>query len=184
MALLYPDQGGWTVDEYLALDAGRHVEYSHGRLEFLPMPDEEHQEIVFFLVKALKAYASKAGGKALMAPFPVQLWKEKFREPDVVYMRAQNLRRCKERYWEGADLAMEVVSESNREHDTNTKRAEYAKARIAEYWLLDPGEGTLTVLKLVGTKYVRHGEFVRGQVACSARLPGFKVDVKAALEAK
>jgi hypothetical protein len=27
MALIYPDQGGWTVAEYLRLDIGRHVEF-------------------------------------------------------------------------------------------------------------------------------------------------------------
>ena len=34
LAGLFPDQGRWTVEDYLALDTGRLVEYSDGFLEF------------------------------------------------------------------------------------------------------------------------------------------------------
>ena len=94
IALLYPDQGSWTEDDYLHLDIGRHVDYSGGHVEFQAMPDEQHQAIVFFLVQALKAFASRHGGRATMAPFPMRLWDEKYREPDVLFMKEANLDRC------------------------------------------------------------------------------------------
>ncbi|MBI4601561.1 MAG: Uma2 family endonuclease [Planctomycetes bacterium] len=184
MALLYPDQGRWTSREYLELDAGRHVELSEGKIEFLPMPDEKHQAIVLLLVNALRAFAASRGGKAIMAPFPVKLWNEKFREPDVAYMRPENLGRCLGKYWEGADVVIEVVSESNREHDTETKREEYATTGIPEYWIVDPAAGRITVLKLEAPDYRVHGEFARGQVATSALLAGFSLEVGAVLDAE
>lgn len=184
MALLYPDQGGWTEADYLRLDIGRHVDYSSGYLEFQPMPDEKHQAILFFLVQALKTYAGREGGKATMAPFPMRLWEEKYREPDALFMKRENLDRCGPRSWGPADLVIEVVSESNRNQDLSTKREEYAQAGIPEYWLVHPERGVITVLTLKDGAYVVHGEFQRGQKAVSKGLAGFEVDVSSALDAR
>lgn len=184
MALLYPDQGSWSVEDYLRLDAGRHVEFSSGSVEFQPMPDEKHQAIVFFLVRALKRLASRAGGKATMAPFPVRLWADTFREPDVVFMRSEHLDRCTLKFWDGADLVIEVLSESNRDLDLHTKASEYARAGIPEYWVVDPDGRSMTILVLVEDGYATHGEFRDGQKAVSRVLESFEVSVTAVLDAE
>jgi len=184
MALLYPDQGGWTVDDYLALDVGRHVELDSGCVEFQPMPDMKHQAIVFLLVQALKAYCSQKGGKASMAPFPIRLWAEKFREPDAFYMKPENLHRCHLKHWEGADLAVEVVSDSNRKLDEETKRSEYARAGIPEYWLVDPACGMVTALVLGANGYETAATWGRGQVASAQTLRGLSIGVAELLDAE
>jgi hypothetical protein len=38
VALLFPLQGDWTEEDYLALDTNRMVEFVDGCLEILPMP--------------------------------------------------------------------------------------------------------------------------------------------------
>jgi len=184
MALIYPDQGGWTVDEYLRLDIGRHVEFQSGTVEFQPMPDEKHQAILFLLVQALKAFAARQGGKATMAPFPIRLWEEKFREPDAVFMKKVNLHRCQMKFWEGADIAMEVLSESTRDLDLEVKRAEYARAGIPEYWIIDREDRGITVLTLQGGQYAVHGRYTEGQRAASQALAGFEVTVAEVLAAE
>jgi Uma2 family endonuclease len=184
MALIYPDQGGWKVNEYLDLDIGRQVEFSKGYLEFQAMPNEKHQAVVIFFVMALKAFASRAGGRVTMAPFPMRLWEDKYREPDVLFMKEEHLNRSKGKFWEGADLVLEVVRDSSREHDLETKRTEYAGAGIPEYWIVDPERGTVTVLTLEGAAYTFYGEFRRGQKAASKVLSSFEADVTAVLEAE
>jgi Uma2 family endonuclease len=74
---------------------------------------------------------------------------------------------------------MEVVSDGteNRQRDLEIKREEYAQAGIAEYWIVDPQEQTVTVLTLGGTAYREHGVFQHGQQATSVLLPGFAVGV-------
>jgi Uma2 family endonuclease len=184
LALLYPDQGSWTVEDYLRLDAGRHVEFAAGHVELQPMPDEKHQAIVFFLAAALKAFARRSGGKATLAPFPVRLWHEKFREPDVAYMSREHVGRCRGKYWEGADLAIEVLSESNPEDDTEVKRVEYARAGIPEYWIVDPEAERISVLVLDGGKYLTTAEYGRGTTAVAHTIAGFEVDVGAVFDAE
>src|SRR5581483_10584772 len=105
VARLFPGRGEWSEDEYLDLSTNRIVEFCSGRLEVPALPTELHQDIVAFLYRALLAFVlGGRRGKVLFAARPVRLWPEKFREPDVLFMRAENAHRRHERYWDGADL--------------------------------------------------------------------------------
>lgn len=180
VALLFPNQGEWSEEEYLALDTNRLVELADGFLEVLPMPTLLHQLIVKFLHRLLDAFVVARGqGEALFAPLPVRLGPRWFREPDIVYLRPERMKKLRGQP-EGADLVMEVVSEGaeNRERDLETKRAEYAEAGIAEYWIVDPEEKRITVLTLDGKTYREHGVFRPGATATSVLLPGFGVPVE------
>jgi Uma2 family endonuclease len=184
VAELFPAQGTWSESEYFALETKRRVEFSHGFIEFLPMPTVLHHRILKFLFKVLEAFVTAGNlGEVLVAGVRVQLWPGKFREPDVLFMRAENAGRITNEYWKGADLVMEVVSGSDddRRRDLKTKREEYAQASIPEYWIVDPELGQITVLWLDGHTYAVHGEFKRGEQATSKLLPGFAVDVTTAL---
>jgi Uma2 family endonuclease len=184
IARLFPDQGQWSEDDYLALNTNRLVEFSHGHIEVLPMPTTMHQVIVAFLYEQLLAFVRpRSLGFLLFAPLRVRLWPGKYREPDVIFMRAEHTERCGNSFWDGADLVMEVVSDDDRRRDLDTKRREYARAGIPEYWIVDPLEGKITVLRLPEgvTSYIEHGVWPRGQKAASSLLPGFEVDVTAAL---
>lgn len=180
IAKLFPDQGHWGEGDYLAVSHGtsRLVEFSNGRVEVLPMPKTSHQLMVQYLSNLLLAFVSpRKLGTALFAPLRVRLRQGLFREPDVVFMRADNASRIGEDYWQGADLVMEVVSDENRDHDLVTKRAEYEAAGIPEYWIVDSRARKIIVLALREGKYRTHVEAGPGQSAESVLLPGFTVDV-------
>jgi Uma2 family endonuclease len=186
IAELFPDQGDWSEEEYLELDTNRLVEFSDGLLEILPMATTSHQQIVAYLFGMLSAFVNAGDlGTVLFAPLRVRLWPGKFREPDVVFMAKAHAKRIREEFWIGADLAMEVVSgkDEDRRRDLRTKRREYARAKISEYWIVDPSKETVTVLRLAGKRYVVHGVFEKGDVATSSQLRGFEVPVGAALGA-
>jgi Uma2 family endonuclease len=185
IAELFPPQGMWSEEEYLALPGNRLIEFSHGHVEVLSMPTTTHQLIMLFLYRALLAFtAPSERGTVLVAPLPMRLRSGKFREPDVLFMLKGNAHRVGDQYWEGADLVMEVVNDGDRRRDLEIKRHEYARTGIPEYWIVDPQLRQITVLKLEGQRYVVHGQFTWGQRAASHLLPGFEVDVEAALSAK
>jgi Uma2 family endonuclease len=186
IARLFPDQGAWSEEDYLALQTNQLVEFVDGSIEVLPMPTTSHQLIVQCLSNLLLAFVSARGlGRVLFAPLRVQLGKNKYREPDVVFMLATHASRIGEGFWRGADLVMEVLSADpqDRKRDLVTKRTEYAKAGIAEYWIIDPPEHRITVLRLQAKRYVTFGEWTRTQQACSALLPEFQVDVESVFAA-
>jgi Uma2 family endonuclease len=180
VAHLFPTQGNWSEEDYLALHTNRLAELSDGVLEVLPMPTTSHQLLVLYLYGLLLAFtAARDLGTALVAPLRVRLRRGKYREPDVLFMAKEHAGRIGEEFWDGADLVMEVVSDDpeDRRRDLVTKREEYAQAGIAEYWIIDPRDERITVLRLRGKRYVVHGEFAKGAVASSHLLPGFTVDV-------
>jgi len=165
---------------YLVLTdhTNRMAEYVDGKIEVLPMPTTEHQEIVLYLLFMLRSFVSaRKLGRALMAPLRVKVGEDQFREPDVVFMLQRNSDRVGNRYWDGADLAMEVVSEDGADRDLVEKRREYAEAGISEYWIIDPRALSVTILRLEGAQYILQSTaMAEGQVQ-SALLPGFSVDV-------
>ena len=189
VAQLFSAQGHWAEEEYLGLTTNRLVEFSHGDVEVLPMPSEQHQDIVFFLAGLLAAYVRNHRlGKVTIAPLPVQLWPGKFREPDIQFMREENAARRRKTHWIGADLVIEVVSPDDPRRDLEIKRREYAQAGIPEYWIVDPTTARITVLTLTGDsadefRYAVHGEFGGGELATSLLLPGFSADVDAVFAA-
>lgn len=180
VAHLFPTQGTWSVADYLALDTNHLVELSDGRLEVLPMPTERHQVIVASLYDALRAFVVARGlGRVLFAPLRIELWEGKFREPDLVFLLAEHADRRGDKYWRGADLVMEVVSEDDPDRDWIEKRREYALAGINEYWIVDPRDSTITILGLAqqGTEYLRCITCGPGDTARSELLDGFQVAV-------
>ncbi|MBI5830534.1 MAG: Uma2 family endonuclease [Chloroflexi bacterium] len=180
IAYLFPLQGAWSEEEYMALRPSRIIEYSHGHLEVHDVPTQSHQLILSFIYQVLLSFITPQKlGVALFAPLRVRLWSEKYREPDIVFMLAEHASRRGNDYWQGADLAVEIVSEGddNRDRDLQKKREEYAQAGIAEYWIVDLRDKLITVLRLQGEQYALRGEFKAGETATSALLPGLSVNV-------
>ena len=180
LAELYPAQGTWAEYDYLHLETNRLIEFSAGYVEVLPMPSPFHQYIVAHLYRLLFAFVmAHEAGELLFAPLQVRLARGQYREPDLVFISAANKWRKQRQYWDGADLVMEVVSPDDPERDTIRKRREYAEAGIAEYWIVNPLEESITGLTLPegGKQYVEHGRFSRGQSATSILLQGFTAAV-------
>ena len=186
VALLLPNQGDWSEEEYLWLTnhTNHLVEYSNGYIEVLPMPTDRHQAILAYLFLIFNAWAERIGGKVRFAPLRVRISARKFREPDLVFLLSADDPRRQDAYWQGADLVVEIVSPDDPKRDLVKKRREYAHVGIPEYWIVHPRTETITVLRLEGKSYVEHGAFKRGETATSALLDGFSVSVDAALEAK
>ena len=61
--------------------------------------------------------------------------------------------------------------------DYEEKRADYAKAGVSEYWIVDPHEMHVIVLTLNNGIYQELGAFKPGQIATSKLLPAWSVDV-------
>jgi Uma2 family endonuclease len=182
---LLPQQGQWSEDEYLWLTdhTNRFVEFTDGYIEVLPMPTDEHQTILASLYQVFFAFIQVIGGKVLFAPLRIRIRERKFREPDILLVRDASDPRRQNRFWLGADLVVEIVSPDKPERDLIEKRLEYAEAQIFEYWIVDPRDETITVLRLESGTYVEHGVFRRGTLATSVLLEGLTVDVTAVFDA-
>lgn len=183
---LLPRQDRWIEEHYLWLtdDTNRLIEWTNGYIGVLPTLTDKHQSILQFLFLTLLTFVQPLRGKVHFAPLRVRIHDRKYREPDLLLVLDAADPRRQDRYWLGADLVLEVVSSDKPERDLVDKRRDYAEAGIAEYWIVNPLDETVTVLTLDGDTYAEHGAFARGTTATSVLLPGFTVDVDAVFDAE
>jgi Uma2 family endonuclease len=182
---ILPRQGHWSEEEYLVLTGQRNhlVEFTDGYIEVLPMPTDKHQAILEFLLLAFRSFIQPRGGRVRFAPLRLQIRPGKFREPDLLLLISSSDARRQNRFWKGADLVVEIVSEDRPERDLVDKRADYAEGRILEYWIVNPLSETITVLGLRGDAYEEAGIYRRGELAASMLLTGLSVPVAATFDA-
>jgi Uma2 family endonuclease len=185
VARLFPLQGEWTENDYFRLpDTNCFVELSEGRLVIPEMPTDSHQYTVGELFVEIRAFVrNNSLGEARLAPLPVRLWQGKIREPDIVFMSAAHTGRIGEDFWGVPDMVVEVLSKSTMQVDREEKFLEYAKAGIAEYWLVDTEERTIEVYVLRQGAYKLLGKWSAGQTAHSEALAGLEIPVEAVVRA-
>jgi len=182
---ILPPQGEWSEEEYLVLTDHRNrlVEFTDGFLEVLPVPTDKHQGILGFLYLAFLSFMEPRGGKVRFSPLRLRIRPGKFREPDLLLLLSAADSRRQNRFWLGADLALEVVSEEKPERDLVEKRGDYAEGGVPEYWIVNPQTETITVLRLRGDAYEEAGIYRRGESAASMLLPDFSIAVAAVFDA-
>ncbi|MGH7194177.1 MAG: Uma2 family endonuclease [Candidatus Saccharimonadales bacterium] len=180
-----PQQGEWTEEQYLVFTdhTNRLIEFTDGCLEPLPMPTDRHQAVLAFLFSAFHAFIDSRGGKVRFSPLRLRIRRHKFREPDLLLLLSADDPRRQNRFWMGADLALEVVSPDKPQRDLVDKRFDYAEGRVPEYWIVNPESETISVLKLQDDAYLEAGTFGRGESAMSSLLAGFSIDVSMVFDA-
>ena len=176
-----------TAEDYARTVTEYAREWVVGRLRYLPFATETERLPAMALLDALRPAVRSIGGAVTFKKFHVRT-PDGFRSPDVLaLLDATDPRRgpdpAQAKWWEGADIVVEVVPASDPDRVLTEKRRDYAVAGIPEYWIVDPrpGHRRVAVLTLDGDVY--RGEFVGADgVAESRLLPGFTLPVAEVLD--
>lgn len=146
--------GPYTVDDYLALPEGERVELLRGRLVMIsPAPTPRHQYIGLYLWKFFDNLTASNGGIAVAAPVDVVLLERTIVQSDVVYLRKDKEKLVGQRINGVPDVLAEVLSPSSTHRDSVEKLDLYAKAGVAEYWIVDPDSHIFQFHTLDGETY-------------------------------
>jgi Uma2 family endonuclease len=154
-------------------------ELIEGELFVAPAPNIEHQRKGFRVAKRVSDHAERNDlGEVFIAPCDVVLAPGTVLEPDIIFVSKARQSIVKEGCIEGApDLVVEVLSDSSRTIDRFVKRDRYAEFGVPEYWLLDPFEPRIEVLRLEAGKYRVAGSFGPGDTLESLTFPGLQIPV-------
>jgi Uma2 family endonuclease len=135
-----------------------------------------HDDVSGFLRPLMRLYAEERElGKVWGPDALVHLATCRRFGPDLFFIEQRRVPRRRPPQFEGApDLALEVLSPSNRAYDLDEKRPAYRAAGVREIWLVDPDEREVTVDRRRGAGYTTK-TFRRGKVA-SRVLGGFWLD--------
>lgn len=168
-----------TADQLAHLpDDGNRYELVEGRLMRMPPASFLSSVIAATILRIMGNFVLEhqlgicagADGGVRLRPDP-----DTVRAPDVTFVRAERLPagRLQAGYWEGApDLAVEVLSPSDRYPEVQRKVQEYLDAGTRLVWVVDPESRTATVFHpdgrsvFLGADGVLDGEDV---------LPGFRL---------
>ena len=140
-----------TYEEFMALpvESSKHYELVEGELFVNPAPNFRHQYVIGVIHSALAAYMEERGdGLAMMSPIDVVLSPETVLQPDVAVFFGDPSAIVE---WKHAavppDIAVEVLSEGSHRHDMVTKRRLYMQHGVKEYWIADPENRSVTVVR-------------------------------------
>ena len=169
-----------TYDDLRQIPPDRNrYELIEGELFVSAPPNTEHQRKTLSLAAQLWFFVREHDlGEVFVAPCDVVLDPPTALEPDIVFVSKARRSIIKPGCIEGApDLVVEVLSDSSRMMDRFVKRDRYAEFGVPEYWLLDPFEPRIEVLRLEGRKSRLVGSFGPGDTLESPTFPGLRLAV-------
>ena len=175
----------FTFEEYLAYDDGTDNRYELVDGELIALPPESGknvriaQHLCFNLLRAGLVQLDLIHLHSCEIQVPVlQPGQSENRHPDLVVLREEHRvltqRQLAIKHNMPAPvLVVEVVSPGkvNRERDYIEKREQYAARSIPEYWLLDPQDQVVIVLRLDSGSYVEVGHFRGNERILSPTFP-------------
>ncbi|MDP9342552.1 MAG: Uma2 family endonuclease [Actinomycetota bacterium] len=169
--LTYEDLRGFPEDNLRR-------ELIDGELIVTAAPSTRHQDAVLQLGARLLAYANDWGGKVYVAPTDVFLTETNVVEPDVLFVRPENVSKVERPFVRGApDLVMEVSSPSTRRLELVRKRELYERFAVPEYWYVDLDADRVEVYRLEGAQYEPPVLLTRVETLESPQVPGFSIPV-------
>jgi Uma2 family endonuclease len=150
------------------------VEYAMGS------PGYRHQMILLGIGAQLREKLASSGCMPIVAPFDVyplydQGDQDTFVQPDI--FTACDRSKLQENRYNGAPTFIIEILSSNRSHDMITKLNLYQKARVMEYWMVDPDNKVISVLELANGSYIYRNYDGTAEVPLVS-IPGCAVDFK------
>jgi Uma2 family endonuclease len=171
-----------TAEELMQLpDDGFRYELVNGELEKMPPPGHPHGRIAFRLSLYVGQYILEhrlGEGFATDTGFKLTSNPDTVLAPDFAFVTKERFREGKdtEGYWIGPpDLAVEVLSPSDRPGKINKQIARWFSFGARQIWLVDPKRCTVTVYRSPSdtTVFSEHEDLEADDI-----LPGFRISLE------
>ena len=174
---------GYTYRDYYSWGGDLRCELIDGMPYMLAAPSLRHQWLAGGIYTQLMAWLKGKPCRAFIAPLDVRLFHEQD-ESDKTVVQPDVLVVCDEsklsdgRSCRGApDFVVEVVSEGSVKKDFVTKKDQYEKAGVREYWAVDEEE--VRKYELVGGQYRQSVFALDGNPSVDVGvLPGCSINFK------
>lgn len=181
MALRRSETQLMTYADYCLLpDDGKRYQVIEGELVVSPSPNFRHQDTVWNLGQLMRSYAKEHNlGVVVGAPMDVILEPTTIVQPELLFIRHDNMEIIGDVIEGAPDLCAEVLSPSTGLHDRYAKKAVYARCGVQEYWIIDPARGAVSVFEIDGDTYRLRIEATGDDIVTSGVLTGFRIIARA-----
>lgn len=165
----------YTFDDFCVLvKDGQKADLIDGVI-YMASPDNfDANQLFMWLGFLLNGVVGKTGeGNIYGSRAAFRLAEHESPEPDLAFVRTERLDLVHRGFFDGPpDLAIEIVSPESVERDYDDKRQQYENAGVAEYWIIDELQQTITLLRLGKNGKYREVKTRNGELH-SAVLKGF-----------
>lgn len=171
----------FTYGDYKSLpESLEQHELLDGELYVSPAPTPLHQTIVQNLGFLLLGHARETGaGRVFLSPVDVVLDEGGRRhvvQPDILFISRERERIIAETEIVGTpDFVIEVLSPGTAERDRGLKKTIYARAGVAEHWIVDPERERVEACVLGAGGYGAPVVHERDSVIVPAALPEIRL---------
>jgi Uma2 family endonuclease len=169
-----------TIDDYelLSHESGR-FELVDGVLHEVAPPGEDHSDVTRELIWELEQFVRATGIEKLFieAAFAIERDPGTVLIPDIAFLRSDRLEPDRDT-WKSVrtrpDLAVEIVSPTDRAGEINAKVRRYLQAGVEMVWVVNPRQRTITVFRPdAATETLAGDDILSGDPV----LPGFHIPV-------
>lgn len=175
----------YSYADYLNWNEGDRLEIIDGEIHNMsPAPSRRHQQVLRELSTAFTIYLRDKECEVFFAPFDVRLLVDNKTAEDIHNVVQPDLsivcnkEKLDEKGCNGApDLIIEILSPSSVKIDRWKKYHLYEKARVKEYWLVDPVNDSVEVHLLTDYHYKFQGVFTKGDIISVNLFPDLKIDL-------
>lgn len=170
-----------SLEAWAALPSDVRGELVDGRLVEEEVPDWIHEEVIAWLISALRPWVRARGGRIGGSGARIVVGEQRGRRPDVVVF-LQSRPEPRGMITAVPDIVIEVISPTpaDQRRDRVEKLAEYAHRGIAHYWLVDPVLRTFEVLELGQSGRYEHAlAETGGRIDEVPGCPGLVLDINA-----
>lgn len=164
-----------NAQQFMSLgETGERLELVDGVVVLSPSPGFAHQRVARLVLQQLLSSAGAASGVEVLYKIDVVFAPGLVYCPDIVVYKPGKLNTTTDRLELPPDLVVELLSPTSRVKDLSTKRDDYEKYGVGEYWAVDPADASVRVFRRSGAEFIEEPAAVRA-VEC-ASVAGVRVD--------
>ncbi len=172
-----------TAEEYFQLgESQERYELIDGVVCMSPSPTRMHQAILMEVAHQIATYLKSHPVGVVYPEIDVFLGKglndrDLVFRPDVTFITNEHAERSGHQISGPPAMIVEIVSPSSRRFDKETKKSDYERFQVAEYWIIDPQANELIFYRLEDGRYVPQP--LTDESFTSRAIEGFRLNLAA-----
>lgn len=168
-----------TYEDYRKTPEDERYELIDGELIMAAAPNMAHQTTQANLGSPMHTFVRSEGlGYVFFTPCDIVLSEHTTLQPDLIFVSKENTGIITDANIQGApDMVVEIISPSSTGRDWTIKRDLYARYGVKEYWLIDPVNRTLWVMRLRDGYLELVGTYREGDTVTASTIEGFTVNL-------
>lgn len=171
-----------SADEFLQIpDDGQFYELIDGVIVMSPSPTPKHQGTAMEIALQIGLYLRDHPVGMVFPELDVHLGTgpmggDLVYRPEVIFVRKDRLAQVENKVFGAPDLVVEVISKGSRRFDSETKKCDYERVGVREYWLIDPARQAMTFYRLQDGRFAEIA--ASGDSFASEAVTGFQLDLQ------